>query len=54
MQVFVQTLTGKTITLDVEPSDSVAAGMVHEPRVIDKASALRVQEPTRALLNLCL
>ena len=25
MQVFVKTLTGKTITLDVEPSDSIEA-----------------------------
>ena len=24
MQIFVKTLTGKTITLDVEPSDSIA------------------------------
>jgi len=25
MQIFVKTLTGKTITLDVEPSDNIAA-----------------------------
>ena len=25
MQIFVKTLTGKTITLDVDPSDSIAA-----------------------------
>jgi ubiquitin len=33
MQIFVKTLTGKTITLDVEPSDSIEAV---KQKVMDK------------------
>ena len=29
MQIFVKTLTGKTVTLEVEPSDSVSTRLRH-------------------------
>ena len=38
MQIFVKTLTGKTITLDVEPSDSI--GNIKQKNRISKTSNL--------------
>ena len=39
MQIFVKTLTGKTITLEVEPSDTMAKHL----------SLIHISEPTRLL-----
>ena len=43
MQIFVKTLTGKTITLDVEPSDTID----NVKQKIQDLSLIHISEPTR-------
>ena len=43
MQIFVKTLTGKTVTLEVEPSDSIE----NVKAKIQDLSLIHISEPTR-------
>lgn len=40
MQIFVKTLTGKTITLELEPSDTIENG---EAKILDKDASLLIR-----------
>ena len=47
MQIFVKTLTGKTVTLEVEPSDSVRLASPADPHA--PASSLPLSDTLRAI-----
>lgn len=52
MQIFVKTLTGKTITLDVEPSDLIGGGGCMEyPDVIPDEELQQQKEAAKALFS---
>jgi hypothetical protein len=40
MQIFVKTLTGKTITFELEPSDTIENG---EAKILDKDASLLIR-----------